>query len=150
MYINLLILAQPTVARISHFNHSNRIRNEQVMVKIQKLVETGKAEQGVPVHHCSCTGTLLLLVGVYRYTNVHVPVHLLKFAQNVYFLPPFSHIFDTQFNSILHIHLKTISYSFYNLFSIQFLFQYLSLLQKSTMNYSQRTLIWVMTHTQTK
>ena len=89
MYINLLILAQPTVARISHFNHSNRIRNEQVMAKIQKLVETGKAEQGVPVHHCSCTGTLLLLVGVYRYTNVHVPVHLLKFAQNVYFLPPF-------------------------------------------------------------
>ena len=87
--------------------------------------------------------------GVYRYTTVHVPVHLPKFAQIVYFIP-FFHTFDTQFNSILHIHLKTISYSFCNLFSIQFLFQYLSLLQKSIMNYSQITLIWVMTHTQTK
>ena len=88
--------------------------------------------------------------GVYRYTTVHVPVHLPEFAQKVYFLPFFFHIFDTQFNSILHIHLKTISYSFCNLFSIQFLFQYLSLLQKSVINYSQITLIWVMAPTQTK
>ena len=35
---------------IGHLNHSNRIRNEKVMAKIQKLVETGKTEQGVPVH----------------------------------------------------------------------------------------------------
>ena len=35
---------------ISYLNHSNRIRNEQVMAKIQKLVETGKTEQGVSVH----------------------------------------------------------------------------------------------------
>ena len=64
----------------------------------------------------------------------------------------FSHFpyISTPINSILHIHLKTISYSFCNLFSIQFLFQYLSLLQKSIMNYSQITLIWVMTHTQAK
>ena len=32
---------------IIHLNHSNRIRNEQVMVKIRRLVKT---EQGVPVH----------------------------------------------------------------------------------------------------
>ena len=34
----------------SHLNHSNRIRNEEVMAKIQKMVETGKPEQVVPVH----------------------------------------------------------------------------------------------------
>ena len=79
---------------------------------------------------------------MYRYTFRNLP-RLCIFS-------PFFHIFDTQFNSILHIHLKTISYSFCNLFSIQFLFQYLSLLQESIMNYSQITLIWVMTHTQTK
>ena len=28
----------------SHLNHSNRIRNEEVIAKIQKLVETGKPE----------------------------------------------------------------------------------------------------------
>ena len=88
---------------------------------------------GVPVHYCSCTGT---------------PSEI--FPECVFSPPFFFHIFDTQFNSILHIQLKTISYSFYNLFSIQFLFQYLSLLQKSTMNYYLITLIWVMTHTQTK
>ena len=33
-----------------HLNHSNRIRNEEVKAKIRKLVETVKAEQGVPVH----------------------------------------------------------------------------------------------------
>ena len=63
---------------------------------------------------------------------------------------PFFYILLSQTNSILHIHLKTISYAFCNLFSIQFLFQYLSLLQKYFMNFSQTTLIWVMTHTQTK
>ena len=40
----------------SHLNHSNRIRNKEVMVKIRKLVETGKEEQG-------CTGTS----NMYRY-----------------------------------------------------------------------------------
>ena len=35
---------------MSPLNHSNRIRNEQVMAIIQKLVEIGKTEQGVPVH----------------------------------------------------------------------------------------------------
>ena len=34
---------------IGHLNHSNLIRNEQVIAKIQKLVETGKPEQVVPV-----------------------------------------------------------------------------------------------------
>ena len=42
---------------IGHLNHSNRIRNEQIMAKIRKLVRTGKAEQGVPVHSLMCTGT---------------------------------------------------------------------------------------------
>ena len=42
----------------SHLNHSNRIRNEQVMAKIPKLVEIGNRAAVVPVH-------------VY-----HVPVHV--------------------------------------------------------------------------
>ena len=33
----------------SHLNHSNRIRNEQVMAKIPKLVETGNRVAVVPV-----------------------------------------------------------------------------------------------------
>ena len=33
----------------SHLNHSNRIRNEQVMANLRKLVETEKPEQVVPV-----------------------------------------------------------------------------------------------------
>ena len=33
----------------SHLNHSNRIRNEQVMTKIPKLVETGNRVAVVPV-----------------------------------------------------------------------------------------------------
>ena len=97
-----------------------------------------------------CTGTFWLLVGctgtllfMYHYTFRNLP-------RLCIFSPFFFHIFDTQFNSILHIYLKTISYSFCNLFSIQFLFQYLSLLQESIMIYSHITLIWVMTHTQTK
>ena len=35
---------------IGHLNHPNRIRNEQVMAKIQKLVETGNRASHVPVH----------------------------------------------------------------------------------------------------
>ena len=34
---------------ISHLNHSNRIRNEQVMAKLQKLVEIGNRLAVVPV-----------------------------------------------------------------------------------------------------
>ena len=34
---------------IRHLNHSNRIRNEQVMAKIQKLVEIGNRVAVVPV-----------------------------------------------------------------------------------------------------
>ena len=54
----------------SHLNHSNRIRNEQVMAKLRKLIEIGKPEQVVPVQvnlyqyklakndqNRSCTGT---------------------------------------------------------------------------------------------
>ena len=33
----------------SHLNHSNRIRNEQVIAKIPKLVETGNRVAVVPV-----------------------------------------------------------------------------------------------------
>ena len=39
---------------ISHLNHSNRIRNEQVMANIPTLV---KIEQGVPHLFRTCTGT---------------------------------------------------------------------------------------------
>ena len=71
---SLFLFSLKSILR-SHLNHSNRIRKEQVMAKIRKLVETGKAEQGVPVHpecvpvhfclwrgvpvhYCSCTGKL--------------------------------------------------------------------------------------------
>ena len=45
---------------IIHLNNSNRIRNEQVMAKIRKLVEI---EQGVPHMFRTCTGTCLVLEG---------------------------------------------------------------------------------------
>ena len=109
-------------------------------------------EQQVYRYTLKCTGTLWPKMTRNESVPVHfqsVPVQVTRNALKCVC----SHIFpyvSTSINSILHIHLKTISYSFCNLFSIQFLFQYLSLLQKYTMNYSQITLIWVMTHTQTK
>ena len=44
----LILFSLKSILR-SHLNHSNRIRNEEVMAKIQKLVETGKPEHVVPV-----------------------------------------------------------------------------------------------------
>ena len=87
----------------------------------------------------TCTGTYSRCTGTCHRKMPRMCVFVLFF-----------HIFYTQFSSILHIHLKTIYYESCNLFSIQFLFQYLSLLQKSFLNLSQTTLIWLMTHTQTK
>ena len=52
---------------------------------------------------------------VYRYTFKVYRYMSPENAQNVYFLP-FFHIFDTQFNSILHKHFKTIPNSSYNLY----------------------------------
>ena len=45
----LILFSLNSILR-SHLNHSNRIRNEEVMAKIQKLVKTGKQNRGVPVH----------------------------------------------------------------------------------------------------
>ena len=45
----LILFSLKSILR-SHLNHSNQIRNEEVMAKIRKLVETGKPEQVVPVH----------------------------------------------------------------------------------------------------
>ena len=44
-----LILFPLKSSLCSYLNHSNRIRNEQVMAKIQKLVETGNRVAVVPV-----------------------------------------------------------------------------------------------------
>ena len=42
----------------SHLNHSNRIRNEQVMAKIRKLIEIGNRAAVVSVQTTlNCTGT---------------------------------------------------------------------------------------------
>ena len=70
-------------------------------------------------------------------------------AQNVYFLP-FFHIFDTQFNPILHKHVKTTPNSSYNLFSTQFIIQYISFIKTFHDFFLKTTLIWFITHTQTK
>ena len=68
------------------------------MAKIRKLVETGKTEQGVPVH-VRCTGTCLTCTGTCwpkttktQDVPVHVQgvlVHVTKNVQNVYFSPLF-------------------------------------------------------------
>ena len=79
---------------------------------------------------------------VYRYMSP-------ENAQNVYFLPLF-HIFDTQINSILHIHIKTISNSSYNLFSTQIIIQFISFIKTFHDFLLKITLIWVITHTPTK
>ena len=79
---------------------------------------------------------------VYRYMSP-------ENAQNVCFSPIFPY-FDTQINSTLQTHTKTISNSPWNLFSIQFLFQLHIFLQNSFMSSSKIILIWVMTHIQTK
>ena len=63
--------------------------------------------------------------GVYRYTPVHVPVHLPKFAQILLFFPTFD-ANSLHTTSIIHKHFKTTSNSSYDLFSTQILFHYLS------------------------
>ena len=59
----------------SHLNPSNRIINEQVMAKIRKLIETGKAELGVPVHpeHVPVHFGLWWGVPVHPYTFTGTP-----------------------------------------------------------------------------
>ena len=70
-------------------------------------------------------------------------------AQNVCFCPLFPY-FATQINSILHIHIKTISNSSYNLFSTQIIIQYISFIKTFHDILPKITLIWVITHTPTK
>ena len=48
-YPYFLILFSLKSILCSHLNHSNRIRNEEVMAKLQKLVETGNRVEVVPV-----------------------------------------------------------------------------------------------------
>ena len=72
-----------------HLNHSNRIRNEEVMAKRRKLV---KIEQGVLHLFRTCTGTGLILEGCTgtgpRCTGTGLP----KMPRMCVFLP-FFHIF---------------------------------------------------------
>ena len=137
---------------IIHLNHSNRIRNEHVMSKIQKLIRIGNQNSTCTGTPLTCTGTCWPKTTRTQHVPVQVqgvPLHVTENCPECVFFTHFS-IFFYPINSILHIHLKTISYASCNLFSIQFLFQYLSLLQKSFMNFSLTTLIWVITHTQPK
>ena len=113
---------------ISHLNHSNRIRNEQVMAKIRKLVEIEKQS-------ITCTGTALTCTGTGwpKTTRTQivpvqvqgVPVQVPRKCPECVFFTHFS-IFCYPINFILHIHLKTISYASCNHFSTQILFHYLS------------------------
>ena len=109
-------------------NHSNRIINEEVMAKIRKLVETEKQS-------ITCTGTALTCTGTGwpKTTKTQtvlvqvqgVPVQVPRKCPECVFFTHFS-IFCYPINSILHIHLKTISNASCNLFSTQILFHYLS------------------------
>ena len=137
----------------SHLNHSNRIRNEEVMSKIQKLVEIGNRAAGVPVHPpLKCTGTLWPKMTRNESVPVHfqsVPVQVTRNALKCVF----SHIFpyvSTPINSILHIHLKTISYSPCKLNYTQIIFQYISFFKIFHDFLPKTILIWVITHTHTK
>ena len=117
-----------------------------------KIGQNWKTEQGCTSTCLTCTCTSWPKMTRTEIVPVQaqiVPVQFTRKCPEWVFSPIFPYV-STPINSILHIHLKTISNSFCNIFSIQFLFQYLSLLQKSIMNYSQITLIWVMTHTQPK
>ena len=78
---------------IFHLNHSNWIRNKQVMAKIRKLVKTRK-------QNSRCTGTCLTCTGTCwpkttRTQDVpvqvqNVSVQVTRNAQNVCFSPHFS------------------------------------------------------------
>ena len=127
---------------IGHFNHSNRIRNEKVMAKIRKLVKIGNRASGVPVHF----GQKLPEPKVYRYRLKVYRYTLPENAQNVYFLPFFMH-FHPWITPILPTHIKIIPYCSCNLFSTQFLFQYLSYFKNISWNPSKTILIWVTSHT---
>ena len=97
----------------SHLNPSIWIRNGQVMTIILTLVQNRMTE------HLW-----------YRY-------HPSKMPRNGGFSPIFPY-FSTQTNSIINIHIKTTLYPSCNLYSTQFIFQILILLQKPFMNYSQK------------
>ena len=103
----------------SHLNHSSRIRNDQVMAKLLKMVQNKMTE------HLW-----------YRYHFVWYRYHPSKMPRNGGFSPIFPY-FSTQTNSIINIHIKTTLYPSCNLCSTQFIFQILILLQKPFMNYSQ-------------
>ena len=66
--------------------------------------------------------------GVYRYTPVHVPVHLPKFAQILLFFPTFD-ANSLHTTSTIHKHFKTTSKSSYDLFSTQFIIQSISFIK---------------------
>ena len=129
---------------IGHLNHSNRIRNEKGMAKIQKPIEIGKPKQGVPVHigqkRPECK-VYRYMIKVYRYTSP-------KMAQNVCFSPIFP-CFDIQST----LHFKHTSKPFQIHLRISFLFNsslnYISFFQKHIKIPSKTILIWVKTHTQT-
>ena len=106
-----------------------------------------------------CTGTPLKCTGTLwpkMTRNESVPVHFqsvpVQVTRNA-LKCVFSHIFpyvSTPINSILHIHLKTISYSPCELNYTQIIFQYISFFNIFHDFLPKTILIWVITHTHTK
>ena len=110
----------------SHLNHSIRIRNDQVMTKILKLVQNKMTKCLWYRYHSVW----------YRYHSVWYRYHPLQMPRNGGFSSIFPY-FSTKTNSIINIHIKTTIYQSCNLYSTQFIFQILILLQKPFMNYSK-------------
>ena len=117
---------------IIHLNHLNRIRNEQVMAKIRKLVETEK-------QNTTCTGTALTCTG----TGARILPRMWAFLHFFHILLPKSSQYSIYTLKPLQIHLEIsiILKSSFNTY----------LLSKTFHDFLPKTtLIWVMTHTQTK
>ena len=124
---------------IIHLNHSNLIRNVQVMAKIRTLVII---EQGVPHLFRTCTSTGSVLEGC---TGTSPP----KMPRMCVFLPFFHMLIP-----------KSTQYFINTSRPLQFTLKSLFLLKSSFITYlsskifheflQKTTLIWVTTHTQTK
>ena len=116
----------------SNSNHSNRIRNEQVMAKIRMLVKTEK-------HNTTCTGTALTCTG----TAPRILLIMCVFLPFFHMLIPKSTQYSIYTSKPLQIHLEIsilLNSSFITYLSSKIFHEFLP----------KTTLIWVITHTQTK
>ena len=111
---------------ICHLNHSNWIRNEQVMPKIRKLVKTGKQNRVVPVQVGQKRPESKLYrykFKVYRYMTPELP-KLCVFLPFFHMFQPQSTLYLKNTSRPLQIHLmitfllnSSFNYtSFFNLF----------------------------------